>query len=170
MTQRFSGLQQAASKGMLLLPQNFLQQPRDSEREREILKFTVDHESALPEGWSGDTLKAELEHWKMLLEAQSAETLPSNIEGSMRLASSSMCPAIFRLLQLVATWPVTTCSCERSISALRRLKTYLRSTMGQERLCGLALMHVHAYSSSPIDKNKVVEKFFQRNPRRIITA
>ena len=30
---------------------------------------------------------------------------------------------------------------ERSISVLRRLKTYLRTTMGQERMTGLALMH-----------------------------
>ena len=54
-----------------------------------------------------------------------------------RCVYSSLCPTIAMLLQLLATWPVTTCSCERSISALRRLKTYLRSTMQQERFVEL---------------------------------
>ena len=38
---------------------------------------------------------------------------------------------------------VSTASAELSFSTLRRLKTYLRSTMGEERLTGLALMTVH---------------------------
>ena len=32
---------------------------------------------------------------------------------------------------------------ERSFSALRRLKSYLRSTMGQERLNNIAILNVH---------------------------
>ena len=38
--------------------------------------------------------------------------------------------------------PVTSSECESSISVLRHLKTYLRSTMEQERMTGLALMHI----------------------------
>ena len=45
-------------------------------------------------------------------------------------------PTIFTALQLLVTIPVTTCECERSNSVLKRLKTYLRSTIGQERLNG----------------------------------
>ena len=37
--------------------------------------------------------------------------------------------------------PATNASCERSFSALRRLKTYLRSTMRQDRLNHLMLLH-----------------------------
>ena len=33
----------------------------------------------------------------------------------------------------LGTIPVTTCECERSIYVIRRLKTFLRSTMWQER-------------------------------------
>jgi hypothetical protein len=32
---------------------------------------------------------------------------------------------------------------ERSFSTMKRLKTYLRNTRGEERLNGLALMNVH---------------------------
>ena len=38
--------------------------------------------------------------------------------------------------------PVTTATAERSFSALRLLKTYLRATMKEERLNGLALMAI----------------------------
>ena len=39
--------------------------------------------------------------------------------------------------------PVTSCEAECSFSTLRRLKTYLRTTMSQERLNGLALLNVY---------------------------
>ena len=33
--------------------------------------------------------------------------------------------------------------CERSFSALRRFRTWRRATMTEDRLCGLAMIHVH---------------------------
>ena len=48
-------------------------------------------------------------------------------------------PNIFTAFQIFVTIPVTTCTCKRSISGLRRLKTYLRSTMTDNRLTALAL-------------------------------
>ena len=49
-------------------------------------------------------------------------------------------PNIYVILVILATLPVTSCECERSISMLKLLKTSLRSTMGNDRLNGLALM------------------------------
>ena len=43
----------------------------------------------------------------------------------------------------MATIPVISCECERSISLLGWIKTSLRSTMGQDRLNGLAMLHCH---------------------------
>ena len=42
---------------------------------------------------------------------------------------------------------VASCSCERSFSALRRLKTWCRLSMGSNRLNGLALTDVHSETS-----------------------
>jgi len=44
-----------------------------------------------------------------------------------------------KLLRILCTLPITSEECERSFSALRRLKTYLRATMTSERESGLAL-------------------------------
>ena len=41
--------------------------------------------------------------------------------------------AVVRLFQLLVTLPATNATSERSFSALRRIKSYLRSTMSQVR-------------------------------------
>ena len=41
------------------------------------------------------------------------------------------------------THPVTSVCCEGSFSSRRRLKTWERATMGEERLCGFAILYVH---------------------------
>ncbi|KAI5739458.1 hypothetical protein M8J77_019532 [Diaphorina citri] len=44
----------------------------------------------------------------------------------------------YKLFALIATIPSTSVSVERSFSCLKRLKTYLRNSMTQERLTSLA--------------------------------
>ena len=46
-------------------------------------------------------------------------------------------------LRILATLPVTSCECERSFSAIRRLKDYTRNTVVEECLNGLTLMEIH---------------------------
>ena len=46
-------------------------------------------------------------------------------------------------LKILATIAVTSCPCEGSFSAMRRLKNYTRSPMTNDRLNDLALMHIH---------------------------
>ncbi|KAL4130820.1 hypothetical protein QTP88_008201 [Uroleucon formosanum] len=49
---------------------------------------------------------------------------------------------VFKLGQLILTIPSTTASVERSFSALKRIKSYQRSTQGQERLSSLSLISI----------------------------
>ena len=60
---------------------------------------------------------------------------------------------------------VTSCECERSNSELGLLKTFLRATMGQDRLNGLALMHVHYNLELELDV--IVDMFACRHPRKM---
>ena len=55
------------------------------------------------------------------------------------------------LLQLFLTIPVTTATSERTFSALRRLKTYLRTMMSQDRLNHLLLLYCHKARTDAID-------------------
>ena len=47
------------------------------------------------------------------------------------------------ILILYITIPVTSATAERTFSVLRRLKSYLRSTMTQERLNNVMVMHIY---------------------------
>ena len=60
--------------------------------------------------------------------------------------------------------PVTSRSSERSVSALRRLKTYLRSTMGTDRLSGLALLNIHR--GIKVTPEQVIDRLCAK-PRRL---
>ncbi len=64
---------------------------------------------------------------------------------------------IRRLLQIFCTLPVSTCTAERAFSALKILKTYLRNSMTDERLTGLALMYIHP--EIEIDIETVIDRF-----------
>ena len=70
-------------------------------------------------------------------------------------------------LQLCATStiPATSCEGERSASSLRRLHTYNRASMGQERLSSVALIHFHYQVK--IDLDEVVNLFATKHPRRL---
>ncbi|KAF0763212.1 52 kDa repressor of the inhibitor of the protein kinase-like [Aphis craccivora] len=61
-------------------------------------------------------------------------------------------------------WPIS--HSVYSLSSLRRLKNYLRSTMGQERLNGLAVLNIH--KNIPINIDEVIN-IFSRSSRRIKT-
>ena len=112
-------------------------------------------------------LPAELELWQRLWSEKNknGEEIPDRISTTLKAADKDAYPNVFAILKVLATIPVTTCSCERSISALRNLKNYLRSTIGQERLNGLALMHVHC-GMNP-DLEKIVDMFANLHPRRM---
>ena len=53
----------------------------------------------------------------------------------------------------------------KSASTLRRLNTYIRASMTEERITNLALIHIH-YETS-VDLEEVVQKFAERNSRRL---
>ena len=67
------------------------------------------------------------------------------------------------ILRILGTLPITSCECERSISTLRNLKNYQRSTMAEEQLNGLAMMGIHTEVVPDIEK--VIDKFAQGNTR-----
>jgi hypothetical protein len=59
--------------------------------------------------------------------------------------------------------PVTVASAERSLSKLKLLKNYLRSTMSQERLNGLATLCIEKGLLDGIDIETIITDFASRN-------
>lgn len=62
--------------------------------------------------------------------------------------------------------PATNATSERSFSALRRVKTYLRNTMSQQRMNNLMLLHVHKDVVDSLDLKSVANDFVMDSEHR----
>jgi hypothetical protein len=70
--------------------------------------------------------------------------------------------------RILLTIPVTVASAERSFSKLKLLKTYMRSTMTQERLNGLATIALENDVLEKIKYEDIIEDFISKNARRMM--
>jgi len=77
-----------------------------------------------------------------------------------------MIPEVVTLIRLYLMCPATTATAERSFSQLRRLKTYLRSTMTQRRLNSLIILNMYQEDVDNLDLTKLVNKFISKNDMR----
>ncbi|KAJ8897834.1 hypothetical protein PR048_003187 [Dryococelus australis] len=75
-------------------------------------------------------------------------------------------PEIIKILRIYLTYPVSSSTAERSFSALRRLKTFLRSTMTQPRLNHLLLLDIHKDKCDELNVEEMAEEFIETNNRR----
>ncbi|CAI6352759.1 unnamed protein product [Macrosiphum euphorbiae] len=102
------------------------------------------------------SLKGEMELWKTKWEQKICKGLqiPNNVFNAIE-----ECPDI------VFPFPVSVATAERSFSTLRRLKSWLRSRMNEERLTGLALLNIHR--NEPINIDSIIDRFAASNKRAL---
>lgn len=115
-------------------------------------------------------LKAEVQHWQQLWSTKKTSgdglPLPASSFDALKSCDEDVYPIIHKLLQIFCTLPVTNASAERSFSSLRCIKTWLRTTILEKRLCGLALLHIHY--DIDIKPEEVVERFSKIGQHRIL--
>ena len=70
-----------------------------------------------------------------------------------------------KLITIACTLPISTASCERSFSTLRIVKSYLRTSMGNDRLQDLLILGIHRARASKLNLNDVVSHFAQKFPK-----
>ncbi len=75
-------------------------------------------------------------------------------------------PNLWVALRVCATLPVTVAAAERSFSKLKLIKTYLRSTMGQECLCGLSIISINHVVSQQLMYDDITDDFFPAKTAR----
>ena len=106
-----------------------------------ISKLLDLYKSDLP---SVHNLGTELDLWRNMWAKKQERALEIDTpEKCLNEVDIDYFPNISKLINLMATLPVTSCKCKKSISMLKLIKTPLRSTMTQERLNGLAMMQYH---------------------------
>ncbi|CAH1103808.1 unnamed protein product [Psylliodes chrysocephalus] len=160
--ERFSyrGHLEAAS---LLSPENFLKYSKKFPKV--LLNSVVGFYTML----SKEKLKIELEVIYMRGDFR-------NIVGALNLLSfmtnnnlDETYSEAIKLLKIVITTPMSTAEPERCFSTLKRIKTFLRNTMNEERLNALAMMSINKNFVHSIDNfdEKVVEHFVMVKNRTI---
>ena len=77
-------------------------------------------------------------------------------------------PNVFISLRIFMTLPISAADAERSFSIQKRTKNYLRSTMGQQRLNGLAMLSINSDMARTLNYQSVIEKFVALKIRRMI--
>jgi hypothetical protein len=77
-------------------------------------------------------------------------------------------PNVFISLRIFMTLPISAADAERSFSNQKRTKNYLRSTMGQQRLNGLAMLSINSDIARTLNYQSVIEKFVALKIRRMI--
>ena len=86
-----------------------------------------------------------------------------NISSAQRALLSEICI----IAKLILVMPATNAVSERSFSALRRVKTYLRSTMKQTRLNHLMILHVHKDITDSLNLNDIGNEFVGCSEHRL---
>jgi Domain of unknown function (DUF4371)/hAT family C-terminal dimerisation region len=117
-------------------------------------------------------LRAQLQSLHTLMtergSAQEAVNFTSILEmiKSMPQPMRSLMSEVSTVITLLLTAPATNAVSERSCSALRRIKTYLRTTMTQARLNNCLIMHCHKEHTDALDLVKIATEFTSTNDSR----
>ena len=98
-------------------------------------------------------------------ENKSVYNVIKTVQG-MSVAERVMFAEMIKLVCLIAVIPATNAVSERSFSAMRRIKTYLRSTMSQERLNHIMILHIHKELTDTLDLNYVGNEFRTKSDYR----
>ena len=84
----------------------------------------------------------EITQWKVQYLNIPKESRPKFLASAMKECDKDIFRNIVVLLKIASVFPVTSCECERSASALRRLNMYMQASMGQDRLSISAILYI----------------------------
>ena len=108
----------------------------------------------------------ELDQFLLFLQ-ENKDTIKtaSEIYRAAREMSSTF-PNVEIILKIFLTIPISNASGERSFSVLKRVKNYLRSTMGEDRLNNMAILYIEQEILDEIDTAKIIDEFAKEKTRR----
>ena len=82
----------------------------------------------------------EVKRWQMSWAY--VDDKPEKLLDILHATNRDLYPAIYSIISILLTLSVSSASSERSFSAMGRVKSYLKSTIGYERLSNVSLMHI----------------------------
>ena len=159
MEDRFTTNAKVATLGLCLVPSTIC---KKDDWQTHVNNLASLYQGDLPAPLS---LQTELHCWKHKLIHVKTDDLPKSPIEALNKCDSRLFPNISTLLRIMSTIPVTSCEAERTFSALRRLKPFLRTTMGENRLSSLTLLQVHR--NIAIDLEDAVDRYARLHTRKL---
>ncbi|KAL4098762.1 hypothetical protein QTP88_023301 [Uroleucon formosanum] len=112
-----------------------------------------------------DVLKAEMMIVNNYLNSQIKNW---TIQDFLSNVTLELYPNLHNLLQVALSMPVSSASCERFFSAMRRIKNWLKTTMIQNRFSNLVIIHIeNELVKTSIESKQIVQEFVKCGSRRI---
>ncbi len=112
---------------------------------------------------NGQAFDLELVRWRARWAGR--PNLPTTLSDTLHRSNKDLYPNICKILTILLCMPVTTATAERSFSAMKRIKTFLRASMSDSRISSLAVIHIHR--DTAIDVDQVIDKFRDRKSRKL---
>ena len=113
-----------------------------------------------------NTVKTEVDLLRITFD-NGGDDLPSDlmemlnfIEPHKRVLSS-----MNKVLHIAITTPVTSAEAESSFSAMKTIKNFLRSTMGNIRLSDIGVLNVNAQMLYALDRESIISRFAEMSHR-----
>ena len=162
---RFTELQNTAAKGRSIVPATLCVTTTAAsvkELDKNIDRLVTNYMADLED--NRDLVKEEIHQWKIEWQDVAEKDRP-NTAAALKACDKRRFPNVKRLLRILCTLPLTSAECERTFSCMRRLKSYLISTMNAERFNGLALLATHR--SEDINLINVRRRFINMDKRRM---
>ncbi|CAI6369096.1 unnamed protein product [Macrosiphum euphorbiae] len=102
------------------------------------------------------SLKAEMLLTKNCLQNGN---LDFDILGIKKVVTEDVFPNLFKLIQVGLAIPISSATCERSFSSMRRIKNWLRTSMEQSICTDLSVINIERDLSNKIYKDKIINNF-----------
>jgi hypothetical protein len=112
-----------------------------------------------------DIFEDEFEQFSLFLKENEDIKTISEIHKAAKEMSCTF-PNVEVLLKIFRTIPLSNATGERSFSVLKRVKNYLRSTMGEERLNNMAILYIEKDIFNRINIDKIIDQFAKSKARR----
>jgi hypothetical protein len=126
--------------------------PRLVEQITNVQIVTIHQTYQMDIGLSLDDFRREVECWRARCRIIPCDKVSTTLCQAHDIVNSALYPSIDTIMRVLLTMPVASATVERSLGVLKRSKTYIRSTMRNDRLSALGLMHIHRDCAVNLDK------------------
>ena len=110
-------------------------------------------------------LAAQLRMFRRTRQVNSVESAATALRDMLPEVRSEY-EQVDQLVRILMVSPASSAQAERSFSALRRLKTWLRSSMSEVRLNSVAVCHTHQHLMDCLDIKPLMTDFISRSELR----